>query len=176
MRGRGLDSCNSALEPVVDSCEHGHEPSGSKKHLPTWRLTTSASVFDFYGFLLRARSSSHLAKRLVRVAILSTHWTHDRFTLRRALAARDPKFVDVTFLSRFTMHRHARVHTCANRVAVKQWHWLTQKTDMQVKDLLHRIHVYYRRQSIRNTVLISDNCNGSGLFKLFKYVIIFTLK
>lgn len=69
-------------------------------------------MFDLYDFLLHAGRSPHLAQGLVCPAILSADWSHDRFTLRWALAARDPKFVDVTFLSNLTAHRQAWVYTC----------------------------------------------------------------
>jgi hypothetical protein len=69
-------------------------------------------VFDLYEFLVQAGRSPHLAQGLVRPAIFSADWSHDRFTLGRALAARDPKFVDFTFLSDLTAHRRTRVGTC----------------------------------------------------------------
>ena len=69
-------------------------------------------MFDLYEFLLHAGRSPHLAKGLVRPAILSADWSHDRFTLGWALAARDTKFVDVTFLSNLTAHGLARIDTC----------------------------------------------------------------
>lgn len=69
-------------------------------------------MFDLYDFLLHAGRSPNLAQGLVRPAIFSAYWSHDGFTLGWALAARDPKFVDVTFLSNLTAHRQARVDTC----------------------------------------------------------------
>jgi len=69
-------------------------------------------MFDLYEFLLHAGRSPHLAQGLVRPAILSADWSHDGFTLGWALAARDSKFVDVTFFSSLTVHRQARVDTC----------------------------------------------------------------
>ena len=84
---------------------------GCWPHLYSRCLTTGAGVFDLYEFLLHAGRSPHLAQGLVRPAILSADWSHDRFTLGWALAARDPKFVDVTFFSNVTAHREARVDT-----------------------------------------------------------------
>jgi len=69
-------------------------------------------MFDLYEFLPHAGRSPHLAQGLVRLAILSADWSHDRFTLGWTLAARDPKFVDVTFFSNLTAQRQARVDTC----------------------------------------------------------------
>lgn len=85
---------------------------GCWPHLYSRRLTTRARMFDLYEFLLHAGRSPHLAQGLVRPAILSADWSHDRFTLGWALAACDAKFVDVTFLSNLTAHREARVDTC----------------------------------------------------------------
>jgi len=69
-------------------------------------------MFDLYEFLLHAGRSPQLAQGLVCPAIFSADWSHDRVALGWALAARDPKFVDVTFLSNLTAHRQARVDTC----------------------------------------------------------------
>jgi hypothetical protein len=75
-------------------------------------LTTRACVLDFYEFLLHAGGSPHLAQGLVSAAVLPTNWSHDRFTLGRALAVRDPELVDAAFLTTLTEQRHARVYTC----------------------------------------------------------------
>jgi hypothetical protein len=69
-------------------------------------------VFDFYEFLLHAGLSPHHAEGLVCPAVLSAHRSHDRFTVGRALAACDSKFIDVTLLSNLTVHRQAGVDTC----------------------------------------------------------------
>jgi hypothetical protein len=90
-------------------------------------LTAGTRVFDFYERLLHARGSSHLTQRLIRPSVLSTHRSQDGFTLGRALTARDPELVDVALLTRLTTDRHARVHTCVNRAAVRQWHLLEQE-------------------------------------------------
>jgi hypothetical protein len=85
---------------------------GCWPHLYSRCLTTGAGMFEIYEFLLHAGRSPHLAQGLVRPAILSADWSHDRFTLGWTIAARDPKFVDVAFFSSLTAHRQARVDTC----------------------------------------------------------------
>lgn len=86
-------------------------------------LTTRACVLDFQQLLLHAGGSPHLAQGLVGAAVLPTDWSHDGFTLGRALAVRNPELVDAAFLSTLTEQRHAGVYTCGDSVTLRSTYW-----------------------------------------------------